>query len=244
MEMKILNPQQTSSKVLAPGKTPPSISGIMSETMNKAHQLTMIAPAIPTEYVRKLMKTERVKSANIGLVRDIKMHLGRAVIYKDCKESNNLAQLGTLIANFRRGRHDLTKIFKKEESCLLSKQLPIIINKQRTFNIKIPLDNTGRAIKLKEKIKETTDIDMTTTTNLIEVNTGSARYHENLNLCQANAIRIYKVDCLKCKSPCNCRYKNFFGHQLTQQIRATNTRGNRRRRQQLQIEEEERDGIF
>ena len=48
----------------------------------------------------------------------------------------------------------LTKILTKEDSCLLSKQLPIIINKQRTFNIKIPLDNTGRAIKLKETIQK------------------------------------------------------------------------------------------
>ena len=115
MKMKILNPQQTSSKIVAPGKNQPSISRIISETMNKAHQLAVTAPAIPTEYIRKLMKAEKVKSANIGLVRDIEMHLGRAVIYKDCEESNNLAQLGTLMANFKRSLHDKYRNRAKKE---------------------------------------------------------------------------------------------------------------------------------
>ena len=42
----------------------------MSKAIDKPHQLTMTAPAIPTEYVRKLIKAEKVKSANIGLYRD------------------------------------------------------------------------------------------------------------------------------------------------------------------------------
>ena len=33
---------------------------------------------------------------------------------------------------------------------------------------------------------------MTTTNNLIEFNEGATRYHDNLNICKANAIRIYK----------------------------------------------------
>ena len=61
---------------------------------------------MPTEYLRKLMKNEKVKSINVGLVRDVEMHLGRAVIHKDCEERNNLAQVGILIANFRRSLHD------------------------------------------------------------------------------------------------------------------------------------------
>ena len=61
---------------------------------------------MPTEYLRKLMKNEKVKSINVGLVRDVEMHLGRAVIHKDCEESNNLAQVGILISKFRRSLHD------------------------------------------------------------------------------------------------------------------------------------------
>ena len=40
----------------------------------------------------------------------------------------------------------LMKTVQKMESNVLSKQLPVIVNKQRTFNISIPLDNTGRAV--------------------------------------------------------------------------------------------------
>ena len=56
----------------------------------------------------------------------------------------------------------LTKILKKETSCILSKQLPIIVNKQRAFNIRIPIDNPGRAVNLEETILTTTNIKITT----------------------------------------------------------------------------------
>ena len=91
---------------MAPGKDQSTMSGIISEAMHKAHQLTTKAPTVPTEYVRKLMRTEKVKSINVGLVRDVELHLRRAVIHKDCEESNNLAQVGILIANFRRSLND------------------------------------------------------------------------------------------------------------------------------------------
>ena len=48
------------------------------------------------------MKNEKVQRKNVGLVRDVEMHLGRAVIHKDCEANNNLAQVGILIANFKR----------------------------------------------------------------------------------------------------------------------------------------------
>ena len=60
--MKILHPQKAPSKLVASGKDQPTVSGIISSAMNRAHQLTIKAPAVPTEYVRKLMKNEKVKS--------------------------------------------------------------------------------------------------------------------------------------------------------------------------------------
>ena len=43
------------------------------------------------------------------------MHLGRAVIHKDCEESNNLAQVSILIANFRRSLNDKYRNRAKKE---------------------------------------------------------------------------------------------------------------------------------
>ena len=80
----------------------------------------------------------------------------------------------------------LIKILKKETSCILSKQLPIIVNKQRAFNIRIPIDNTGRAVNLEETIFKATNIKMTTTNTLIEFNEGKTKYHNNINICKAN----------------------------------------------------------
>ena len=71
----------------------------------------------------------------------------------------------------------LTKILTKEAPCMLSKQLPIIVNKKRTFNIRIPLDDTGRAVNIEETVLKANNIDMTATNNLIEFNEGATRYH-------------------------------------------------------------------
>ena len=69
--MKILKPQRPPIKLVASGKEQSSMSGIISDAMHKAHQLTIKAHAVPTEYVRKHIRTEKVKSINVGLVRDV-----------------------------------------------------------------------------------------------------------------------------------------------------------------------------
>ena len=66
------------------------------------------------------------------------------------------------------------------------------MNKYWTFNLKIPLNSTGRAVDLKEAIKAAISLTMTPANTLIQFNEGTARYHANLNLSKAQAIIIYK----------------------------------------------------
>ena len=85
----------------------------------------------------------------------------------------------------------LVKLVTKEVSNKLDKQIPIIVNKYRTFNLKVPIDDTGRAFNLKEAINTATSLTMTPTNVLIKFNEGTDRYQANLNLIKAQAIRIY-----------------------------------------------------
>ena len=110
MRMKILHTQNP-SKLVAPGKgnNQQSVPGIISEAMNKVHQLIMKVPPVTPESVRQVRNHENHSKANIGLVRDLETQLGRAVIHRDCQESNNLAQIGILIANCKR---TLTNLYR------------------------------------------------------------------------------------------------------------------------------------
>ena len=130
----------------------------------------------------------------------------------------------------------LMKTVQKMESCVLSKQLPVIVNKQRTFNISIPLDDTGRAVELKETIFMATNIEVTPANYAIEFNEGAARYHGDLNLCRANAIRIFREHTQS--------KKHRQSHVPRYYVRAAATRGGQRRRQRLREEEAERGEIF
>ena len=132
----------------------------------------------------------------------------------------------------------LMKIVQKMESCVLSKQLPVIVNKQRTFNISIPLDDTGRVVNLKETISMATNIEVTPANYAIEFNEGTARFHEDLNMCRANAIRIFRVREYTQNRKHGQRYAPRY------HVRAAATRGRQRRRQRLREEEIERDEIF
>ena len=98
IRMKILHPQNP-SKLVASGKKQQSVPGIILEAMDKVHQLTIKAPPVTPESVKQIRKTEKVTKLNVGLVRDLETQLGRAVIHRDCQESNNLAQVGIIIAN-------------------------------------------------------------------------------------------------------------------------------------------------
>jgi hypothetical protein len=132
----------------------------------------------------------------------------------------------------------LMKTTQKTESNTLNKQLPVIINKQRTFNISVPLDSTGRAANLEETVLEATNIKLTTTNYAIEFNEGVARYHDNLNLCKANAIRIFRENTRERDRKYQQRYMPRY------YVRPATTRGRKKRRQRLREEETERDQIF
>ena len=75
--------------------------------MNKIHQFTIKAPPVTPEMIQQISKQKKVAKVNVGLVRDLETQLGRAVIYRDCQESNNLAQVGILISNCKRCLNNL-----------------------------------------------------------------------------------------------------------------------------------------
>ena len=132
----------------------------------------------------------------------------------------------------------LMKETKKTESNTLHKQLPVIVNKQRLYNISIPLDNTGRAPNLAETIREATNIILTPTNYAIEFNEGMARYNDNLNLSMANAIRIFREH----TSTKPGKYKqNYLPRHY---IRPAATRGQKKIRKRLMEEEIERNKVF
>ena len=113
MRMKILHPQNP-SKLVASGKNQQSVPGIISEAMDKVHQLTIKVPPVTPEMVRQIRKPGKVTKINVGLVRDLETQLGRAVIHRDCQESNNLAQVGFLIANCKRTLNNLYRNVAKK----------------------------------------------------------------------------------------------------------------------------------
>ena len=106
MRMKILHTQNP-SKLVAPGKNQKSEPGIIAEAMDKIHQLTINAPQTIPEMVRQIREPSKAAKVNVGLVRDLETQLGRAIIHRDCQESNNLAQVGILIANCKRSLNNL-----------------------------------------------------------------------------------------------------------------------------------------
>ena len=89
----------------------------------------MKAPSITPERVRQIRNPENNSKTNIGLVRDLETQLGRAVIHRDCQESNNLAQVGILIANCKRTLNNLyrnvaKKSVEKEGQDIVRSMLP------------------------------------------------------------------------------------------------------------------------
>ena len=113
MRMKILHTQNP-SKLVAPGKDQKSVPGIIAEAMDKIHQLTINAPQTIPEMVRQIREPSKAAKVNVGLVRDLETQLGRAIIHRDCQESNNLAQVGILIANCKRSLNNLYRNVAKK----------------------------------------------------------------------------------------------------------------------------------
>ena len=105
---KILHSQNL-SKLVAPGNNQTSVPGIISEAMNNIHQFTIKAPTATPEMIQQTTKLKKVAKVNVGLVRDLETQLGRAIIYRDYQESNNLAQVGILISNCKRSLNNLYK---------------------------------------------------------------------------------------------------------------------------------------
>jgi hypothetical protein len=85
-------------------------------------------------------------------------------------------------------------VIAKGQPINLVKQVPIILNQYRTLNAKVPLDSTGRARTLIAGVKAKTNITITPTNTIIQFHEGSSRYHNNLNLAKAQAIKVYEND--------------------------------------------------
>ena len=67
-----------------------------------SNKLSAAAKANPAK-----AQPSKAAKVNVGLVRDLETQLGRAIIHRDCQESNNLAQVGILIANCKRSLNNL-----------------------------------------------------------------------------------------------------------------------------------------
>ena len=113
MKMKILH-LQNPSRLVASGKTQKLVPEMITEAMDKIHQLTMNMPQTKPEKENKITNPKKVNQINVGAVRDLETHLGRAVIHRDCQESNNLAQVGILIANYKRSLNHLYRNVAKK----------------------------------------------------------------------------------------------------------------------------------
>ena len=140
MSMKILHSQNL-SKLVAPGQNQTSVPGIISEAMNKIHQFTIKAPPVTPEMIQQISKQKKVAKVNVGLVRDLETQLGRAIIHRDCQESNNLAQVGILIANCKRSLNHLyrnvaKKNVEKEGQAIVKSIMPEDIEDWKKVPIK------------------------------------------------------------------------------------------------------------
>ena len=113
MGMKILH-SQNPSRLVASGKNQKLVPEMITEAMDKIHQLTMKVPQITPEMEKQIKKPRKVAQINVGLVRDLETQLGRSVIHRDCQESNNLAQVGILIANCKRSLNHLYRNVAKK----------------------------------------------------------------------------------------------------------------------------------
>lgn len=133
LALKIMNMglihTRTPATLVTPGKDPQSVPGMISEAINKIHPLIIKAPPITPDKVRQVRNQENHSKPNIGLIRDVETQLGRAIIHRDCQESNNLAQVGILIANCKRSLNNLyrnvaKKSVEKEGMDIVRSMLP------------------------------------------------------------------------------------------------------------------------
>ena len=147
MRMKILHPQNP-SKLVVPGKNQQLVPGLISEAMDKVHQLVMKAPPVTPEIVRQIRNPGNFPKTNIGLVRDLETQLGRAVIHRDCQESNNLAQVGILIANCKRSLNNLYRNLAKKKVEKESKDIvrSILLDDKKDWK-RVPTKKAIEALK-------------------------------------------------------------------------------------------------
>ena len=113
MKNVVVEPLAGTSILVLAGKDLASVSGLITGALNVVHQINMKSEPTKKKFVRRQIREERIRQANVGLGRDVEMHLGRAVIQTDCQESNNLSELALLITNFQRGLQDKYRISAK-----------------------------------------------------------------------------------------------------------------------------------
>jgi hypothetical protein len=102
---------------------------MISEAMNKIHRLITKAPPTTPDKVTQVRNQGNQSKPNIGLIRDVETQLGRAIIHRDCQESNHLASVGILIANCKRSlnnqyRNVAKKSVEKEGMNIVMSMLP------------------------------------------------------------------------------------------------------------------------
>ena len=113
MKTVLVQPFVGTSILMSAGKDLASVSGLINKALDVVHQINMTAEPLEQPLVRQKAKEMRTRQVNVGLVRDLEMHLGRAVIHTDCRESIYLSQLALLVTNFKRGLQDKYRISSK-----------------------------------------------------------------------------------------------------------------------------------
>ena len=74
MKTVLQQPLAGTSILMSAGREQSSISGLITQAINKVHKINMKAEPAKTTYVRRLVKEEKVKQINVGLIRDVEMH--------------------------------------------------------------------------------------------------------------------------------------------------------------------------
>ena len=114
MKMGIIH-TRTPATLVPPKDNLSPVPVMISEVMNKIHRLITMTPPVTPDKVTQVKTREHQSQPNIGLIRDVETHLGRAIMHRDCQESNHLANVGILISNGRRSLNNLYRHVAKHK---------------------------------------------------------------------------------------------------------------------------------
>ena len=125
--MKIgLIPTRAPATLVSPKDNSSLVPAMISEAMNKIHRLITTTSPVTPDKVTQVRTQEQQSKPNIGLIRDVETHLGRAIMHRDCQESNHLANVGILISNCRRSLNNLYRHVAKQLIVINIKYLNLV----------------------------------------------------------------------------------------------------------------------